>query len=175
MRGRDLRLEPLAGVRDVTSLLEMLSSPKKYQAAIGAMEKLRADINAEIELVGKAKDIVGLRADATRAAAEAKQLLQAAKERIKKRDGEVDRKLGKARADHDRIVAAERQENSDRARDLGSRLQAVGVREKKAATLMEQAEARAEETKKEADRVASLKEEYTLKIAAIEETLGKVR
>lgn len=175
MRGRDLRLEPLAGVRDVTSLLEMLSSPKKYQDAIGALENLRKNINAEIELVGKAKEITALRAEAGRLVQEAKASLHRAKETIKKKDGEVDRKLGKARADHDVIVAKEREELRQRSQALGKRTRDVAAREQAAAALMEQAEARAEETKKEKDRVDSLMAEYQQKLAVIEETLGKVR
>lgn len=68
------------GLREVAALLQLISDPEKYNAALGEIEAKRAEVNELIAKVGKASEIDTLHEDAKKAHEAACQLLEKAKE-----------------------------------------------------------------------------------------------
>lgn len=171
--GRPLqKIEALAGVKDLASLLEVLSDPKRYETCLKEMEGLRDQINVRIEAVGHVDQIQRLRAEAQSMHAEARKTLGAALDRIEADRAEWEAVQTSAREaiEADAVAAAEAFEA--RAAELTeqetSARQDLAVLEERdhATTLL------LEEAQRDRTAAADLRAEYEARVQRLNDAIG---
>lgn len=171
--GRPLqKIEALAGVKDLASLLEVLSDPKRYAACLKEMEGLRDQINVRIEAVGHVDQIQRLRAEATSMHAEARKALSAALDRIEADRAEWEAVQTSAREafEADQTAAAEAFE----ARDAELTEQETSARQR--ADVLEDRDRASTRALQEAHRdrtaAAELRAEYEARVQRLNDAIG---
>lgn len=171
---RLVTLEPLSGVKDLTSLLELMSDPKKYKAALSAMEKLRNEINVRVKAVGGLDVIERLHLDAETKANKATVMLKKAQEQVAKEKADSAKSIREASAKSAEKIRAAEETIRDTTTSLNQRSQSVHTKEREAAKLLQEAQAEKKSTAADRAYVDSLIREYKKKMSILEETLGRL-
>lgn len=169
-----LKLEPLAGVKDLAALMEVLADQKKYRAIVDELEGLRKSLNVRIEAVGKVDQIDRLRSEAVQINREAKAALEAALGKIR---SEREQFESEQRIACDRVDAAHAEldrELSELTQTLDDRERVVKEREKSAEALMAEGLTIKEEASDAKAAADNLRAEYDRKVTLIEDTMKRV-
>lgn len=158
---------PIPGVKDLFTLLEFLKDAEKFAERLSAMEKVRDEINALVEAVGKVEEIERLRIQADTDRGNARLILEEANAESANAKVQADSVLAQARAKAEeelRAAVVKREQSEAHARqilaDLNSRESALNAREK----ALQQREDEASALFK---RGQSLTEEFTGKLAKL--------
>jgi len=168
------KLGPLSGVSDLTSLLDLLSDPKKYKAALAALTAQIDELNVRIEAVGKVKEIARLRGEAEQMNREASATLKAVTDRIANDQAHSQKSIQEASAKSAAKIGEEREKLEAAQALVSQREKAVGDREKAVEKVAAEAQTIHDAVSKEKVRVEALMSQYKNKVALIEETLGRV-
>jgi len=172
--GTMAKIPALAAITDLTSLLAMLTDPKKYKDAVGQLEKLRNEINDRIELVGKVNQIERLRIEAEKMANEAAATLKTVTEQIEKDKAYAEKSIQEAQSrSMEKVQAAQKKLQADQE-SVSQREAAVRAQETNLTGQLAQAESDRNAAASDKARVDALMSEYKNKVALIEETLGRV-